>query len=346
MSAAPRIPAGAELPPLVIANPAARSGRTHLEIEATALRERIGPVDLALTRHAGHATTLARGAVAEGRRLVISVGGDGVMSEVVDGLLTPKGPAPRSSEPGAPASFQAQALSTPALGIVAAGTGGDFRRSLGLGPGRDAYVGAIAAGRERLVDVARACFVGHDGCGVRRHVVNVLSAGIGGLVDRYTAAMPAAVPGRLAYGGAALAAVVACRRRRLLCRATLADGRSVERRLWSHAVVVANGHTFGGGMRVAPDARVDDGLLDVVVLEPPTRLTLLHYFLSIYRGEHLTKPGVSTFRCTRVELLPWDEERPAGAPRRDLFPLDVDGDALGDIPLSVEVLPARLRVLA
>ena len=333
--------ASSPLPPLVIANPAARSGRTRGEIETivTELEARIGQVDLALTEYAGHATALAARAVVEGRPLVVSVGGDGVLSEVVNGLLAaPVGSG--ADEGGAPAPTP-DAL--PLLGIVSAGTGGDFGRSLGIAPQREAYLRAIAGGRERLVDVGRARFVGNGGRTIERSFVNVLSAGIGGLVDRYTAAMPAMVPGRVAYGAATLAAIAACRRRRILCRATLGDGSAFERVLDTHAVVVANGHTFGGGMRVAPAARVDDGLLDVILIETRTRLTMLRYFLSIYRGGHLTAPGVSAFACTKVELLPADEGRHAPG---SYFPLDVDGDALGDLPLEIEVVPRRLRVLA
>jgi len=346
------------LRPLVIANPAARSGRARGEIEAivTSLQSRIGAVDLAVTEHSGHATELAARARAEGRALVISVGGDGVLSEVINGLLR-RPDAPDAAGATAAASPAAETL--PTLGIVAAGTGGDFGRSLGIAPERTAYLDAIAGGRTRLVDLGRARFVGTDGRAVERSFVNVLSAGIGGLVDRYTAAMPAAVPGRAAYGAATLAAVVTCRRRRILCRATLADGSTFERVLTTYAVVIANGHTFGGGMKVAPAARVDDGLLDVVLVETPTKLTMLRHFLSIYRGDHLTKPGVSAFACTRVELRAADKGKAIGADRRagsgdvtstarpgSFFPLDVDGDALGDLPLTVEVSPARLRVLA
>ena len=340
------------LPPLVIANPAARSGRTRGEIETivAALQERIGAVDLALTERAGHATALAARAVAEHRALVVGVGGDGLLSEVVNGLLgPPDAPAPGGAPGGVAAPDGAHdggaaAESLPVLGIVAAGTGGDFGRSLGIAPELEAYLAAIAAGRERLVDVGLARFTDRDGRPVQRYFINVLSAGIGGLVDRYTAAMPAAVPGRAAYGLATVGAVVACRRRRLACRATLADGSPFERVLDTYAVVVANGHTFGGGMRVAPAARVDDGLLDVVLIETPTKLTMLRHFLSIYRGEHLTKPGVSAFACTHLEL--GLSTAAATAPAGTIFPLDLDGDALGDVPLVIQVRPGRLRVVA
>ena len=282
----------------------------------TSLQARIGPVDLALTERAGHATQLASRAVAEGRTLVISVGGDGVLSEVVNGLLARPGASDAACPPVA-ASPTPEEL--PALGIVSAGTGGDFGRSLDIAPAREPYVEAIAGGRTRVVDVGRARFVGNDGRPVERFFVNVLSAGIGGLVDRYTAAMPAAIPGRAAYGAATIGAVVTCRRRRILCRATLADGATLERVLTTYAVVIANGHTFGGGMKVAPAARVDDGLLDVILVETPTKLTMLRHFLSIYRGEHLTKPGVSAFACTKVELRAADGGQSGAAllpPRR------------------------------
>ena len=341
------------LPPLVIANPAAHGGRARDEVEAivTALQERIGAVDLALTEHAGHASALARRAVLERRTLVVSVGGDGVLNEVVNGLLTAPTPggraqaAPSRRTPGGPPDPDA----LPALGLVAAGTGGDLGRSLGIAAQRDAYISAVAHGRPRPVDVGLARFRGPDGSQTERFFVNVLSAGIGGLVDRYAAALPATVPGRAAYGVAALAAVAACRRRRLRCRAVLGDGSVLERELHTYAVVVANGHTFGGGMRVAPAARVDDGLFDVVLFEPPSKLTLVRHFPTIYSGRHLTKPGVSSFTCRRLELSPCPATAAAPAPhdlRRELFPLDVDGDALGDLPLAVEVWPRCLRVLS
>ncbi len=285
----------------------------------------------------------------------------------------------------------------PRLGILATGTGGDFGRSLGIAPAREAYLEALARGRERLVDVGRARFAPrrHDDSRTQRHLrmmphklrgarhpmhpgeqaagasqrpsrpadvpqgsslmvdryfVNVLSAGIGGLVDRYAAAMPAAAGGRLAYGLAALAAVVTCRRRRLILTATLPDGSTSAAAFDGYALAIGNGHTFGGGMRVAPDASPFDGVLEVVTFETPTKPTMLRHFLSLYKGEHLTKPGVAHFAAIRLELRAAagerpDAARPAAPPPGDLFPLDIDGDNLGDLPLTVEVVPRALRVL-
>ena len=92
--------------------------------------------------------------------------------------------------------------SLPALGIVGTGTGGDFGRSLGIPHELGAYLAALRGGRERAVDVGWARFTGLDGRPVERYWINVLSAGIGGLVDRYTAAAPAFLGGRVAYAQA------------------------------------------------------------------------------------------------------------------------------------------------
>lgn len=334
-------------PPLVIANPAARRGRAGGELGSMleALRAALGPLDCRLTARPGHAEELAAAAVGERRPLVISVGGDGTLNEVVNGLLgrTADG-LPTGSDPQAPRA----AAPLPRLGIVSTGTGGDFGRSLGLAHRFDAYLAALVSGRERPVDVGRAHFTGVDGTTCERFWVNVLSAGIGGLVDIYSAAAPSWLGGRIAYGAAALQGIVACPRIALRCRSVLPEGSPDERLLHAHAVAVCNGRTFGGGMRIAPMAVVDDGLLEVVSFET-TKLRLIWRFGTIYRGTHVLEPGVNHFTCRSLELTPL--EAPAGPSRRrslkhGLFPLDIDGDHRGDVPVRIDLLPGALSMRA
>jgi YegS/Rv2252/BmrU family lipid kinase len=311
--------------PLVIANPAAGRGHSAGDIETllNAVRERVGEVDLVVSARPGHTADLARGAAAAGRELVVALGGDGTVHEVANGLLAEGPPA------------------GPALAILAVGTGSDFGHSLGLAHDTAVYLDALGAGRRRTVDVGRAAFTGSGGRAAECYWVNVLSAGIGGLVDRYVASLPDRLGGRPAYMLATLAALAACRRRRLACRATLEDGGTFERELEGFAVAVCNGHTFGGGMRIAPGALVDDGLFDVVTIERRSRVTMLKDFASVYSGTHLTKRGVGHFACRHLELAP---STPPGGGR--VFPLDVDGEPLGDVPLVVDVIPGALTVLA
>jgi diacylglycerol kinase family enzyme len=322
--------------PLVIANPSAgrgRSGRDLLHLLGS-LRSALGELDVVTTSAPRQATTLAAAAVTERRGLVISVGGDGTLHEVVNGLMKARGPR----------SGGRAGAATPSLGIIATGTGGDFGRALGIAPRAKDYLAAVTGGHERAVDVGLARFAGADGEPLERYWVNVLSAGVGGLVDRYATDSPAVLGGRIAYAQAALRGIVMCHRVRLRCRVTLPDGRDGERLLDSHAVAICNGTTFGGGMRIAPMARPDDGLLEVIALETRTRWRLVGRFLTVYAGTHTSEPGVHHFTCRALTLEPLDP--PSQPPRRGVFPLDVDGEALGDVPLDVSLIDHALRVRA
>ncbi len=254
-----------------------------------------------------------------------------------------RAPAPAARGPGSPGA--ATPPPSPPSASSAPGTGGDFGRSLGIPHELGAYLAALRGGAERTVDVGWARFPGLDGRPVERYWLNVLSAGIGGLVDRYTAAAPAFLGGRLAYAQATLRAIVTCRRVRLDCSYVDAKGERHELPLDAHAVAVCNGRTFGGGMNIAPMARLDDGLLEVIAFQTATRWRLVGRFRTVYAGTHLLEPGVDHFTCREVELRPAGP--PAGRrPRAGLFPLDVDGDALGDVPVAAGIARAALRVRA
>jgi len=326
---------GAARRPLVIANPSAGRGRTGRDLPhlLSALRDALGELDVVTTAAARHATDLAAAAAGERRPLVICVGGDGTLHEVVNGLMQGR---------GTPSGAHDETVASPSLGLIATGTGGDFGRALGIAPRTQDYLAAVIAGHERSVDVGLARFTGRDGRPLERYWINVLSAGVGGLVDRYAAGTPAILGGRVAYAQATLRAIVMCRRVKLRCRAVLADGREDVRLLDGHAVAICNGTTFGGGMRIAPMARPDDGLLEVIAFETGTRWRLVGRFLTVYAGNHTQEPGVSHFSCRALELTP--VQLGATRPRAGLFPLDVDGEALGDVPVRVELLPLAVRV--
>lgn len=335
--------------PFVIANPVAGRGRTGRELAGLlrALRAALGELDVAVTERPGHATELAAAAAAGGRPLVVSVGGDGTLNEVVNGLLGGRAAGAATGGPAAPAA------PVPHLGFVSTGTGSDFCRSLGLEHGIDAAIGRLAAGHERAVDVGRARFTGRDGRPLKWLWLNVLSAGIGGLVDIYQKAAPSFVGGRLCYGQAAIRGIIACRRVPLRCRAVLPGGETHESVLAAHAIAICNGGFFGGGMHIAPGAAPDDGILEVVSFETRTRLKLVRRFATIYSGTHLQEEGVNLLRCRSLELSPevasggTDGVTGGRAPRpgrHGLYPLDVDGDPRGDVPLAVDLLPRALVV--
>jgi diacylglycerol kinase (ATP) len=309
--------------PLLIVNPAAgggRAGRTVGDVRAVVER-RLGPVDVEVTARPGHGLDLARAAADGGCARIIAVGGDGTLHEVANGVLD----SARAGEV--------------AVGFVGQGTGGDFRRTLGIAHRLDAYVGALAAGREKVIDVGRLRYRGHDGSERSRWFVNILSAGMGGLVDRYVAATTKAFGAKAAYYLASLRALAVCQRGHLRCDVGLA-GESRADAIDTFMIAICNGRYFGGGMHVAPMALLDDGRFEVVSIDAPSKLAFPAHSRRIYDGSHLSSPGVRHFACDRISMDLADDRA------RGVFLLDVDGEPLGGLPISVEVAPRKLRLLA
>lgn len=304
--------------PFVIANPGAAGGaarRSQAQIEE--LRAAVGELELALTQRPGHATQLAREAASAGRRWVIAVGGDGTINEVVNGLIH----ADRAVNPDT------------ALSIVMRGTGNDFRRSLTGSRSCSEDIRALATGRRRQIDVGKVTFVGHDGAPAVRYFDNLASFGLSGEVDRRVnaARVTKALGGKVAFAWATLGALVGFKNPNVTL--TFDDGERQEGKL--RLGVVANGRYAGGGMCFAPDARLDDGRFDVVLLEDFGLVATLRNFPKLYKGAHIGRSGVVHRQATRLK---------AESPAR-VF-LDIDGEAPGRLPATFEILPQVLTVMA
>ncbi|MDH3495351.1 MAG: diacylglycerol kinase family lipid kinase [Gemmatimonadota bacterium] len=239
---------------------------------------------------------------------VLVVGGDGTMHLVANVVL--EQPAARR----------------PALAVLPAGTGSDLARTLRIPTHADRAARLACDGAARPLDVLRLETVD----GRRRHVLNVASAGISGLVDEAVNALPRRTT--LSYLGATLGAVF--RYRPAPCRV------SVDGEPWHNGpvllVAVANGPCFGRGMRVAPDARVDDGLADVVLVQPVARWALPFRLPQIYRGSHVRLSFVRASRGRTVTLEP--------APGFPAF--DLDGEVFPAATVTITVMPAALQVIA
>jgi YegS/Rv2252/BmrU family lipid kinase len=307
---------------LLIVNPAAgggRAGKTLGELRGIAER-RLGGVDVAVTERPGHAVDLARAAAEQGRERIVAVGGDGTLHEVANGVLS----AGRGSDT--------------AVGFIGQGTGGDFRRTLGITHRLDAYLDALASGRERASDVGALTYRGSDGQERTRWFVNILSAGMGGLVDRYVADTTKAFGAQAAYYVASLRALAVCKRGRLRCTVGL-GAESRDARIDTFMIAICNGRYFGGGMHVAPMAAIDDGRFEVVSIDGASKAALLMHSRRIYDASHLSAPGVTHFACDRIAMDIEDESS------RGVFLLDVDGEPLGGLPLDVRLEAKALRLL-
>ncbi len=305
---------------LLVVNPAAGSGRTgHVFDDLRRPIERaLGAVDVEFTRAPGHASAIAREAATAGRRRIVAVGGDGTFSEVAAGVLESRVPS--------------------AVGLIHQGTGGDFRRSLGLEHRLDRYLEAIARDAPEPLDAGLVRHRARDGAMRERFFVNALSVGMGGLVDRYVEESKLGLSGTAAYLTASLEALAKGAAGRLTCQVVEGGEERVER-LETRLLAVCNGRYFGGGMRIAPTAELCDGAFDVIALTGAARLPLLRAMASVYRGEHLELAGVRHFRASELsmELL--------GDAEQERFLLDVDGEWAGALPVTVRVLPRALRVL-
>ena len=303
---------------IVIINPASSAGRTgrrQREILAAIERHFGREFSLFVTKRPKDATSSAREAALRGSMLVIAVGGDGTVQEVVNGLMEADGASGRC----------------PQLGIINAGTGHGFAQSLGLPAGLDAQCAGIACGSVRRIDIGRAAFSDGAGRPVKRYFINECQAGIGGAVVEKVQAGHKKLGGFLGFGLATLTTALSYPNRSI--RFSLDDG--PERSGTFIGIVAANGHAMAGGMKLAPRATVDDGELDIIFMYGQTLAERLRNFPKIYSGTHLESPKFGYIRGRSLSLA-----------SEDRVSFEADGEPFGHLPCRIEVVPAALEVRA
>jgi len=309
--------------PLVIVNPSSASGSTGQGWPdvASDLRSEFGAFQTAFTKIRGEAALLANDAARKGTKLVIACGGDGTISEVANGILS----SGKDAE----------------LGILPSGTGGDFRRSLEIPANSRAAARILREGRTRRIDVGRISFVGHDGGEAMRYFVGVASCGMSTkVIERVKAGgpdwLPANTPkwlgGRVSFGASLLQTALRSEATRLLVQ--LDDAH--ERHLLVVNLCVANARYFGGGMKIAPEAKLTDGKFDVVSVGDLSAMKIFTSAPRIYFGSHLSLPEVSHGLARKVTVHP--------AERETQIDLEVDGELPGRLPATFQIIPEALRV--
>jgi YegS/Rv2252/BmrU family lipid kinase len=298
---------------LVVHNPTAGGGRAGRL--APQVVERLRGDGVQVAQHPTRSLEDARLAACQAAPevdAVVAVGGDGTVGACAAGLAD-AGPAG-----GSPGGSGVRA----ALGVVPAGGGNDAARSLGL-PADDplAAAGLLTGLRRRPADLATVA---------GRAYLNVAGAGFDSEVNRVANQRLGWARGRPRYLGAVLAQLVVGRTARF---ELVLDGRAQQVEGW--LVAVANGPSYGGGMRVAPRASLADGLLDVVVIGAIGKLEFLRTFPKVFSGAHVEHPAVAVHRAARVDL---DADR--------TLAVYADGEPAGTLPATFEVRPAAVTVLA
>jgi diacylglycerol kinase (ATP) len=308
--------------PLIIINPESAAGATRSAWPkiASDLATHFGSFAPKFTKHQGEGSELAATAARKGTKLIIACGGDGTISEVANGILS--------------------AGSDAELGILPSGTGGDFRKTLGI-PARSSDAARILRdGRPRLIDVGRVTFTRNNGEQESRYFLGVASFGMSADViarvkeggpDWLPAKAPKWLTGRVSFGAAMLQTAL----RMEPIRVVVQIDDDPPRQLTVANLCVANARYFGGGMKIAPDAKLTDGRFDVITIGDLGAARILGNAPRLYVGAHLSMTGVGHTLAGKIIARPIEDQ---------LIEIEVDGEIAGVLPATFQILPKALRV--
>lgn len=288
---------------LVVLNPAAGSAGSATAL-TEAVREREGWA-LCATTSAGEARRLVAEAIRDGYERIVAAGGDGTVNEVVQGL---------ACEPD-----------VARLGVIPLGTGNDLARTLGIPDDPTEAIEVVESGVERAIDLIRV-----ETGGDVHWCINAAAGGFSGEVDRTIESGDLKRRwGPLAY---LIGAIETAREMKAYLATVEVDDGPAEQ-IPALAIVVANGRTCAGGLQVAPDADVEDGLLDLVVIRHGTVLELTGLAARLASGTILDSPHVLHRRAHRVTI----DSDPA-------MWFNVDGELVTQEPITFRIVPKRLRI--
>jgi diacylglycerol kinase (ATP) len=306
----------------VVANPSSGNGRTGRDWKQ--IERALGTVypsmSVSFTRKQGEAAALVRAALREGHHEIVAVGGDGTINEAVNGMFDASGTAPPDS----------------VFAFVTSGTGGDFRKTFNIEHGIESAITRLKRASAHRIDVGRVTCLTKSGEPTMRYFINIASFGLSGvIVDSVNRARIAKLfGGSFAFAFHSASGMLRYRNRTVRI---MVDGVEDEIATVS-TVAIANGQYFGGGMKVAPGAFVDDGVFDIVVMGGAPKGQSLAELKLIYTGDHIHKPHVRVLRGTHVVVAPVAETR--GRP----VLIETDGEAAGRLPATFEILPRALNL--
>ncbi len=307
--------------PLIIVNPRSASGSTKSKWAETAsdLRTHFGPFSVAFTKKRGDGIDLARRGADAGRKFILACGGDGTINEVANGIL--------------------ESGSDVELGIIPSGTGGDFRRTIGMPSSIRETARALRDGISKRIDVGKVTFTDFHGQHTTRYFLNVSSFGLAASILERVKSTPslAWVPhgtlrGRASFALSTLQEIIGVDTVRIKVQVDDAD----EKTLQTVNFCVANARYFGGGMMIAPDAKLNDGLFDVVNIGDIGTARILMNAHTLYRGTHTGLREVNCGLARRISA--------ASADNNIEIHLETDGELPGKLPAVFEIIPAALNL--
>lgn len=266
-----------------------------------------------LTSRPLEATEIAQREVLQSRPLVVAVGGDGTLNEVVNGFFRNGAPIPTSSK----------------LAMVPLGTGGDFRRTLRIPIEPRQAVEVLKTGLVRRVDAGCVTYTTSDGATAVRHFINIADAGLGGEVVN-TVGNGTKRFGSASYTLGGLRSLLTYKNKPMTA---VIDNATYELPK-AQQVVVANCQYFGGGMQMAPSASCTDGVFDVILIKDAGKIETMRGMNDIRSGKHLDQAN-GNFELVygkRISVTSPEKVR-----------IDIDGEAVGFLPALFEIQPGAIE---
>ncbi len=300
----------------IIVNPVSANNNTGKEwplFEKT-LWESGYEFDTAFTEYPGHGTDLARQALYKGYRTIMSVGGDGTMNEIVNGFFDNGHPVNPDSR----------------LAIFSRGTGCDLIRTLGINKGINDLLDILIRDEEKQLDAGSISFADNTGKTTDRYFLNVADIGIGAETANNVNKRSKLLKGFLSFMLGAVSTIITYKNKDF--EVLIDDNVILNEKL--NSIIVANGKYFGGGMKVAPDAEVDDGLFDIIIIGNLSKPETIASFPLIYKGEHISHPKVRCYRGKKVTVK-------SGG----LGLIEADGEIPGRYDAVFSILPKAIKVL-
>lgn len=299
----------------VVVNPASANGKTGKcwpEIAAAFKQEGLTFVHT-LTEAPHHATEITSRYLSEGYNLVISVGGDGTANEVVNGFFTDGQTEHKNA----------------AVAFFSTGTGRDFSRTIGSPANAAEAIRHIINSPVRPIDIGRVNYKNNDGKNEIRNFINVAGLGLDGDICLRVNRTSKVFGGFVSFLWGTVVSLVLYKNHNMTVNV---DGKLICDEPIT-VIVIGNGQYFGGGMRIAPDAVIDDGLFDIIILRNMSKLKLLMNLPKVYSGTHLSHPRIESLRGKKVEVL-----------SSEVALLELDGEQTGQAPVEIEVIPRAINL--
>lgn len=302
-----------------IINPSAGFGRTGKKLKSIIkeIEAQDKSAEVVLTRHPLHAMSLAKEAIRNGSTRLIVIGGDGTLNEVINGYFDANGKALNDNV---------------AIGIIPSGTGSDFVRSLNHPRELSQAIAFALTAEDKPTDIGLVEARDANGKKVKRYFINVSSVGLSGIVAGFMKTITRRFGAKIAYFLSTVQAI------RAFDPPTLSIKSSGHERVIEKCSLLsfANGKFFGSGMKIAPDAKLDDGQFDVITLQDVSPIFFVVNGHHIYAGTHLTLNNVSHAR---------DHECTVTARTKHPVYVETDGELFAELPAKYTICHNALRFI-